>query len=185
MIKYSLLSFVLSSVLLYAGALSEEQAIQKGSAVSTALVQKLSSELKGQMQMKGAIEALHFCSQSALVLTEQVAKESNAQIKRVSLKNRNPMNAANVEEQTVLSRWEKLQHLGNPLPAYEIRDRSNGEYTYYKPITINNETCLKCHGSTLPGSALSKEIEALYPEDKATGYGMGDLRGMIVIHLEK
>lgn len=185
MLKYVLLSFVLSSVFVYAGVLSEEQAIQKGSAVSVALVQKLSSELKGQMQMKGAIEALHFCSQNALVLTEQVAKESNAQIKRVSLQNRNPINAANVEEQTLLSRWEKLRHLGNPLPAYEIRDRSNGEYTYYKPIVINNETCLKCHGDILPGSALSKEIQTLYPKDKATGYAMGDLRGMIVIHLGK
>lgn len=178
-----LLSFL--SSLLVAEPLTQDQAIQKGSALSSALVQKLSGELKAQMQSAGAVGALHFCTQNALVFTAQIAQESNTSIKRVSAKNRNPINAATPEEQSVLTQWEGLLHTQQPLPAYKIQASSNGEYTYYKPIVITNEACLKCHGDIAADSPLYKAIKATYPEDKATGYKMGDLRGMIVITIQK
>ena len=181
MIRYSLLSLMVSSSLLLAGSLSEEEAIQKGSAISANLVQKLSVELKGHMQSSGPLGALNFCSQNALSLTDQVAKESNATIKRVSLNNRNPINSTNADEQALLRKWEKLQYSQQPLPAYEIQNKPNGNYSFYKPIVLNNEVCLKCHGEIASDSPLSKEIKTLYPEDKAVGYKMGDLRGMIVV----
>lgn len=183
--RFSLISLTFISSLLLAEPLSQEAAIQKGSAASSALLQKLGGELKGQMQTGGPVGALRFCSQNALLLTDQAAKESGVSIKRVSLKNRNPANSASAEEQTVLNGWEKMQHSGQPLPAYEIKHIAVGEYTYYKPIVINNEACLKCHGDIAADSPLGKEIKAIYAEDKATGYTMGDLRGMIVITLPK
>lgn len=179
MIRYSFLSLVLSSTLLFSAGLSEEQAIQKGSSVAAALVQKLGGELKNQMQTSGATGALHFCSQNAQVLTDQIGKESGAQVKRVSLKNRNPINSASLEEKAILNEWEKLQNSGKALPSHEIK--ANAQYTYYKPILINNEACLKCHGDIASDSPLAKDIRATYPEDKAVGYKMGDLRGMIVV----
>lgn len=183
--RFSLILLSFISSLLLAEPLSQEAAIQKGSAASAALLQKLGGELKRQMQTGGPMAALRFCSQNALLLTDQVAKESGVSIKRVSLKNRNPANAASAEEQIVLNGWEKLQQSGQPLPAYEIKYLGVGEYTYYTPIVINNEACLKCHGDIAADSPLEKEIKAAYAEDKATGYTMGGLRGMIVIMLSK
>lgn len=179
MIQYSFLSLVLSSTLLFSASLGEEQAIQKGSAVAGTLVQKLGGELINQMQTSEAMGALHFCSQNAQVLTDQVGKESDTQVKRVSLKNRNPINGASSEEKVILNGWEKLQNSGKPLPSHEIK--ANGQYTYYKPILINNDVCLKCHGEIATDSPLAKEILSTYPEDKAVGYKIGDLRGMIVV----
>jgi hypothetical protein len=179
MIRYTFLSLFLSSVLLFAAPLSEEQAIQKGSDVAATLVKRLGGELKSQMQTSGAIGALHFCSQNAQVITDQVGKESGVQVKRVSLKNRNPINMASSEEQAILNEWEKLQKVGKPLPNYEIK--ANGQYTYYKPILINNDACLKCHGDIGRDTPLAKEILSTYSDDKAMGYKMGDLRGMIVV----
>ncbi len=103
MIRYSFLSLVFSSTLSVSTSLSEEQAIQKGSSIAAALVQKLGGELKNQMQTSGAMGALHFCSQNALLLTDQIGKESGTQVKRVSLKNRNPINSASSEEQAILN----------------------------------------------------------------------------------
>ena len=54
---------------------------------------------------------------------------------------------------------------------------------FYKPIVINNEACLKCHGNV--EGDLAKVIKATYPEDRATGYKMGDLRGMIAVTIER
>jgi len=179
MIRYPLLSLILSSTLLIAAPVSEEQTIQKGSEVAATLIQKLGSELKNQMQISGAMGALHFCLQNAQVLTDEVSKESNTQVKRVSLKNRNPINSATLEEQTMMTKWEKLQASGQTLPMYKLT--TNIQHTYYKPILINNEVCLKCHGDIAADSPLAKEIRISYPEDKAMGYKMGDLRGMIVV----
>lgn len=183
--RFSLISLALASTLLLAEPLTQEEAVQKGNNVSAALVQKLGGELKVQMQAGGPLGALHFCSQNALVITDQVAQESGTAIKRVSLQNRNPVNAASAEEQVVLNEWSKVQRTRQPLPAYAIKPLTEGGYTYYKPITINNETCLKCHGDIAADSSLGKAIKSIYADDKATGYGLGDLRGMIVITLPK
>jgi len=183
--RFSLISLSLISSLLLAEPLTQDQAIQKGSVLSSALVQKLSGELKAQMQSVGVVGALHFCTQNALVLSDQIAQESNTSIKRVSAKNRNPINAATPEEQTILHQWEGLLQTQQPLPAHTIQGDSDGGYTYYKPIIIANEACLKCHGDIAADSPLYKAIKSTYPEDRATGYKMGDLRGMIVITLPK
>ena len=59
-------------------------------------------------------------------------------------------------------------------------------YKYYKPIFVM-DACTKCHGKegeTLNDEAYAK-IASLYPEDQATGYEVGDLRGMWVVSFTK
>lgn len=178
---FTLLS--LSCALLLAAPSNDDQIIAKGDQVSSMLVQKLGGELKAQMQTNGAIGALHFCSQNALNLTEQVAKETKTSLKRVSIHERNPVNKASTDETALMKRWEELLKNGQPLPPNVIVNLSPTTAAYYKPITINNEACLKCHGNV--EGELAKAIKAAYPEDKATGYKMGDLRGMIAIEMAR
>jgi cytochrome c len=176
----SLLSLSLASSLLLAS--TEEKATQKGGEVSSALLQKLGSELKLQMETSGAMGALHFCSQNALTLTENVAKESKTSIKRLSTLNRNPVNKPSIEESSLMNEWENLIKNGKPLPTHKLVT-TKSTIVYYKPILINNEACLKCHGKV--EGELAKAIKATYPEDKATGYKMGDLRGMIAVTIQR
>lgn len=171
----------LASTLLWASPSTEEQAIAKGNEASSLLVQRLGGELKIQMQTNGPLGALNFCSQNALPLTEQVAKETKTSIKRISLKNRNPINTPTSQEIALLNQWEKLANNSQPLPPYELVKRSDSTMIYYKPIVINNEACLKCHGNV--EGDLAKAIKTAYPEDKATGYKMGDLRGIIAVEM--
>ena len=51
---------------------------------------------------------------------------------------------------------------------------------YYRPIFIQSPTCLKCHGTPENGldSTALVRIRERYPNDAATGYALGDLRGM-------
>lgn len=174
--RFSLYAFLLASSLLSAQPLAQEQIVQKGNEISGKLLQTLGGELKTHMQNGGALNALHFCSQNALTLTDKVAKESDAKIKRVALLNRNPLNAPSSEEEKIILDWQSMAKMGKVLPTYELK-----KGVYYKPILINNEACLKCHGNLETDSPLAKAIKETYPEDKATGYKMGDLRGMIVI----
>jgi hypothetical protein len=183
--RLSRLSFLLASTLLIAEPLTQEQMIQKANEVSGKLLQTLGGELKTQMQAGGAMQALNFCSHNALALTDNVAKDSSVEIKRVSDLNRNPINAATAEEKAVLNEWRTLLAKGQPLPTGELKKSSDGRDAYYKPIVINNEACLKCHGGLDVNSPLAKAIKTTYPEDKAIGYKMGDLRGMVVVTFPK
>ena len=180
---FLVIPLTLASTLLIASPSSQEQIALKGNQISSALLQKLGGELKNQMQTAGVMGALHFCSQNALTLTEQVAKESKTSIKRISINYRNPVNKANAEETTLLQEWEKLVKNGQPLPSHKVVTISENSAMFYKPIVINNEACLKCHGNV--EGDLAKVIKATYPEDRATGYKMGDLRGMIAVTIER
>jgi hypothetical protein len=179
--RFFIIPLTLASTLLIASPSSEEQIALKGNQISSALLQKLGGELKNQMQTTGAMGALNFCSQNALTLTEQVAKESKTSIKRISINYRNPVNKANTEYKNILQEWEKLVKNGQPLPSHKVVNTSENTVMFYKPIVINNEACLKCHGNV--EGDLAKAIKAAYPEDKAIGYKMGDLRGMIAIEM--
>lgn len=179
--RISLLLALLTSSFLIASPVSNEKTAVIGGEVSAALLQKLGGEVKAKMHSDGPLGALLFCSQNALVLTDNVAKESGTSIRRVSLKNRNPVNSPLNEEQSLLQKWESMVQNGQALPSYEIKKLSDSKNVYYKPILINNEACLKCHGDIKADTPLGKAIAATYPEDKATGYKMGDIRGMIAI----
>ena len=66
-------------------------------------------------------------------------------------------------------------------PAYT--PRSNGavplpdnRWGYVEPITVQ-PLCLACHGSEIVPDVADR-ISELYPEDRATGFAVGDLRGV-------
>ncbi len=160
----------------------EISAMQQGEKASSALVQKLGGELKAVMQKEGPVAAVNFCSQNALTLTHQVSKSEDVKIKRTTLQQRNPVNKPSAEEIKILNAWNDTLAKGEQPAAFLVNTGSH-QYIYYKPLLINNDVCLKCHGTVDEQSPLGKAIKAAYPNDRATGYKMGDLRGMIVVDI--
>lgn len=160
--------------------------IATGQKASSALLGELGGNLKKELEKGGAQGAAKFCSHSAFELTQSVAAKQSqgVQIKRVSLKNRNAANTPLKDEAIVLESLEKLHAEGVMLPEYLIKQVDADTYKFYKPMLINKEVCLKCHG-TLTDAALKTELRNLYPEDKATGYKLGDLRGAVVVTIKK
>ncbi len=160
--------------------------IATGQKASSALLGELGGHLKSELEKGGPLGAAKFCSQSAFELTQSIAAKQGkgVDIKRVSLKNRNIANAALKDEAVVLESLEKLHAQGVMLPEYLLKQVDADTYKFYKPMLINKEVCLKCHG-TLTDPALKAEIHSSYPHDKATGYKMGDLRGTIVVTIKK
>ena len=60
------------------------------------------------------------------------------------------------------------------------KDENNNKFVYVKAIRIK-EVCLNCHGSNI-SSDLKKEIQKLYPDDKAINYKLNDIRGAFVLY---
>jgi hypothetical protein len=56
---------------------------------------------------------------------------------------------------------------------------SEPEWRVYKPVAVTSK-CLICHGNPADQSpALRGKLKALFPEDQATGYKVGEWRGVI------
>ena len=158
--------------------------IEKGNELSVQAQTKLMGALMKAVQDSGITHALQFCNVNALELTKSAANEG-AEISRVSHKPRNPLNAANAEELTIIEQYEKLVSQ-NAEPKPQVVEKTD-HFIYYKPILIPANLCLNCHGK--PGVDIAEEnfitIQMLYPEDKATGFELGDLRGMWKIKFDK
>ena len=65
-------------------------------------------------------------------------------------------------------------------PKPQVITNADGIRDFLAPIVLGNPLCLQCHGT--PGKDIAPEtlaaIQKLYPDDKATGFKLGDLRGL-------
>lgn len=137
----------------------------------------LGKNLMGTIQKKGTLEALSFCNERAYPLTDSMSVVHNAVIKRVSDKPRNQKNRANTEELEFINTFK--QQLANQLEIQPIVKESEDNVHVYYPITTNS-MCLQCHGK--PEQDIRPEVinrlTTLYSNDKATGYSVGQVRGI-------
>ncbi|WP_151900089.1 Tll0287-like domain-containing protein [Sulfurimonas hydrogeniphila] len=184
-------TYITLSVSLLFGASQQENKqlqniIKTGQKSSILLLKTLGSNMKRNMKAGGPMQALDFCTQKAYTLTEEVNKKlpKGVTVKRISTKYRNPANQPQGNEQEVLESLEKLQSLHVKLPKQLIQKVDEHTYKYYKPLVINKQVCLKCHGN-IQNEALERAIAQRYPEDKAQHYKMGDLRGAVVVTIKK
>lgn len=143
----------------------------------------LGKNLMGTIQKKGTVEAISFCNHRAYPLTDSIANQFNATIKRVSDRVRNPKNSANERELELIDKYKKSIANGSEITA--TVEENNGKTQFYYPIKTNS-MCLQCHGTPneqIKPSVMRKLAE-LYPQDKAQGYKVNQIRGIWSITFE-
>ena len=135
----------------------------------------LSKNLAEAIAKEGVPGAIGFCSEKALPLTASV----DASLRRVSHKARNPKNKADATELKVLDEFRAAFTAGKA-PEPQLRKNADGTETFFAPIILANPLCLKCHGdpATDIDAETRKALGKLYPQDEATGFRIGELRGM-------
>ncbi len=129
-------------------------------------------------------KALKYCNKEVEKLISK-DNEKDTYIKRVSLRPRNKNNYPTLYEKEILEKFNKLNLKDNKYLALEhseiIKDENNNnKFVYAKAIRIK-EVCLNCHGSNI-NNDLKKEIQKLYPDDKAINYKLNDIRGAFVMY---
>ena len=143
----------------------------------------LQTELKTAMQAGGPVAAIAVCNVRAMPITEKIAAEKGMQLSRVSLKNRNPVNAPNDWQAAVIQDFEKQKMSGKDVASLawsETVDGDDGrEFRFMKAIPTA-AVCLNCHGTSI-APEVSQALTNLYPKDLATGYSEGDIRGAFVV----
>jgi len=157
---------------------AEQVLRERGKAIVKQAGALLSSNLLGAIQARGITNALAYCSVQALPLTDSVGSNTQVTLRRVSHKARNPQDRADPFELEVLRRFQSELKPQQPPGPFLTSNRAD-TVTFFSPILINDALCLNCHGQ--PGTDIVPEnlafIRSLYPQDGATGFKLGDLRG--------
>ena len=95
---------------------------------------------------------------------------------------RNPKNEAAGWQADALAELERMQAEHVPLAGKSFARRlPDGRIAYAEPLVIQ-ELCLTCHGTNV-APEVKAVLDETYPADKATGYSVGDLRGVAWVEL--
>ena len=166
---------------------AEEQAAMAADArkAAGALIQRLGVELKAAMAESGPQGAIGICKVRAPEIAAEVSREFHFDVRRVSPKNRNPAavpDAWETEAQAGLERRLAAGEKPETLDTWQVVRTSPGRQFRYARALPVQPVCLICHGDPEKMSeALKAGLAAEYPQDRATGYGPGMMRGIVSI----
>lgn len=120
---------------------------------------------------KGPEAAIVACAEAAPSLAAK-ASTGGATVGRASTKLRNPRNAPPAWLSPTLAE----------LTAPRLVRLDGGRVGYAEPIILQ-DMCTMCHGKNIAPD-LHERLRATYPNDAATGYAVGDVRGAFWVELD-
>jgi hypothetical protein len=189
------LASVVPVLALLAGVAAPEAEEPAEPRVETALAEargsarELASSLKGllvrELRSGGLEAAVAVCAEVAQEKTAQYRESSGNEIRRVSLRWRNTANEPDAYERAVLESFDALPVEERPKAEHwEVVSDQHGESLRYLKPLVANQMCLECHGTpeTIPPEVAAMLAER-YPDDRATGFASGDVRGAITIRI--
>ncbi|MEZ5898242.1 MAG: DUF3365 domain-containing protein [Hyphomicrobiaceae bacterium] len=148
----------------------------------------LQTKLKEALSSGGPVAAVQVCKTVAPAIAEEQSKTLGMTIRRTALKVRNPDNAPDALERKVLDDFTAQIAAGADVTKLEhievVTQDGKTLVRYFKAIPTAAAPCLVCHGSNLSGE-LKETIDKLYPNDQATGFKEGDLRGAFSVTMDK
>lgn len=143
----------------------------RGAALAMPFKMALKNALLHGMEA-GPDAGVDYCKIRAPDIAGQLSGDG-VMVGRSSHRLRNPDNVAPDWAQPVLDQWSIDSSKAAPL-AMALPDDRVG---YIEPIMVQ-PMCLNCHGSELSRD-VTLRLAALYPDDQATGFSVGDFRGVL------
>ena len=148
---------------------------------------RVAQAMQTAVQENGPVGAIPVCKEKAPQLLQEMRQQTGWSIRRVSLKTRNPATGTpDAWEVRQLADFDiQVANGAKPeqLEVGEIVVAADGRrsYRYLKALPVA-EVCLSCHGAA---DSLSAELKAAlardYPQDRATGYVAGQVRGALTV----
>lgn len=132
--------------------------------------------LKSAVQSGGLRHAINICSHEAPRIAQQLSRETGWNVKRVSLQPRNNKTAIpDPFEKKVLEQFDQRQRNGEPPASMTHSEIVQNRFRFLKAQAVE-DICLNCHGKKVSAD-VAAALKKHYPQDTATGYSKGHLRG--------
>lgn len=156
-------------------------AVARADAAMGALRERLFARLNELLVQGGPISAIRVCSAEAPKIAKELGEAHRVEIGRTSFRVRNPSNAPRkwAAELVQASAGKKAAD-AKPV-IVDLGDRLG----VLRPIGVM-PACIRCHGA-LDGidPDVRAELSRAYPQDQATGFAPGDLRGFLWAEVKK
>lgn len=147
-------------------------------ALAQQFIDNVRPELQAAMKEGGPPRAIEVCAGIAPRISDALSIESGWMVRRVSL---NPRNASRAEpdtwERNVLEDFDRRRAAGEAAGELVHAETTSSEYRYMQAQVVE-AICLTCHGAN-PSTAARQTLSEYYPDDAATGYELGQVRGAI------
>lgn len=147
---------------------------------------RLLAVLREEIARGGPEGAIAACRDQAPALARKASEDSGWNVRRVSLRNRNPKAVPDAWERSVLEDFDR-QAAAGAAPATLERAATvtsaggKAEWRYMRALPVV-ELCTGCHGTPERLSpAVVAQLKALYPDDRGTGYRVGEIRGAMTL----
>ncbi len=153
--------------------------VAEARALAVRFQQSLQTELSAAMKDGGPVAAIAVCRTKAPLLASELSTGSGWSVRRTALKVRNPGNAPDAWETATLEEFAaRLAKGADPasLERSEVVEIGGKKTFRFMKAIRTAEPCLGCHGTSLKPDVAAK-IRELYPDDRATGFSAGELRG--------
>lgn len=164
---------------------ADEQAVflQQGKNAIKEFSEILKGSLLSAIQSGGPVEAISVCSNVAPLIASDLSNKYGFNIARTSLKVRNLNNRPDAWEKEILNQFETNKKTGSTIDSLIISELvtqdGQQEMRLMKAIPTG-KLCLTCHGENID-PAIQTKLHAIYPDDEATGFKLGDIRGAFTI----
>ena len=157
---------------------AEEKATLNKEAMS--IVKKFGGTLKPQLKKAlksgGPVKAIEVCSVKAPEIAKKLSSETGWKVKRVSLKARNSKTAIpDAWERKVLMQFDARQAKGEKAEKMAYAEVVDGRFRFMKAQGVGG-VCMNCHAEKIK-APVAKALKHHYPDDKARGYSLGQIRG--------
>jgi len=183
--KHIVLATLLSALPFYSASAdtTTKQRAAESKKVVKEFMGQLKSELQFSMKAGGPTSAISVCKDRAPAIAKDLSNKYGWTVGRTSLKLRNPENVPDAWEAKVLKSFETRKNTGEnvkPMAHFEeVTENGNSSFRFMKAIPMG-KPCLVCHGDNI-SAEVSLKLKEAYPNDKATGFKMGDVRGAFSI----
>jgi len=159
------------------------QDVEHARLAAAELQHELQARLMEAMQSEGVEAAIGVCADEAQLISARVSEATNMDVGRTSFSLRNPDNAPDIWERQQMAAFRAAMSQGETpqsMEYSEVVETENGMmFRWMKPIPMG-DLCQTCHGTNVAPEVLDL-IHELYPEDHATGYEPGQLRGAFTV----
>ncbi|QDG52323.1 DUF3365 domain-containing protein [Persicimonas caeni] len=148
---------------------ADKAKLEKAKSAQKELGKTLLNELTSATAQKGFPEAVAVCNTVAPQIAEKVHTDKGVAIGRTSFKLRNPDNKPPT--------WAEPFVEARATEPTVMRSTGGDKLAYLAPIKMG-ELCVNCHGpADKLAEGVPEKVAELYPQDQATGFNPGDLRG--------
>lgn len=164
---------------------SEAAWVPQAKTVAMSVPPKLVAVLQEEIARGGPEGAIAVCREQAPAMARAASEQSGWQVRRVSLRHRNPKAVPDAWERAALEDFDRRAAAGEPpakLERAEVVEKDGRTVQRYMRALPTADLCLNCHGTPdRVSDAVTTRLKALYPDDRAVGYRAGEIRGAITL----